>query len=699
MMPHNTKNQFKNLNLATPSDAVSYIENRKRNKASALIIASLPDSTVSFMDGSPYVSDSSAIGKDSLTYDLGVDGLVPLDIVTARMCGAIGYKGGADANIGDSREQILRAMTIAAKHNVPLKMEGLNYNVSEAIFTSSKLFMDGQGCTLYFTNWPAVGGFITNVWGAADIENAPIKRTQSNVHLTNIIASGEMLPPPNATQNSNLFGFARGMYDAIVENCVGRKMRVGNGGGSGGGAFGDEQGTHNVVYRNCQAEDCFRGVRIAGMSGVHNDSGAQSKVVTSQRFENFRAVRCNAAIFVHAIGAPASDYDSTNLFRFDAVFEGVTDVENCGHAAWSPYDFVKYPTIKPQKSGVITVAGGSGLYIENLRVRISSAYTSLADWLGQSSYPAAGTGFIGAGLSGNVGAVVRGWGRNIRIRNITIQGSTDALVNVDRCAALYEIASISPTNTTDVSIRIDNVDQVSGAFNYMVDGHSNLNDSKLGVNINHISLISAPKLGYVAPQLSALKNITLKILSRAGLTLFGRASDFSASNALYPADLSVMGSFAMGGGYSSVGAKYGMTYDGEVARFSANKSTQSGMIGFYNTSGLVGQIVTSGNSTVYATSSDQKLKRNFAEFDSGNILDNINVYKFNWASNGDVGYGVKAQEVVSTYPGAVVKGSEGNVIDNEYIPWSVDYSKFIPIILEEIKRLRQRLSAAEANNK
>jgi hypothetical protein len=103
----------------------------------------------------------------------------------------------------------------------------------------------------------------------------------------------------------------------------------------------------------------------------------------------------------------------------------------------------------------------------------------------------------------------------------------------------------------------------------------------------------------------------------------------------------------------------------------------------------VGSIsVTNGNATQFNTSSDIRLKADERGFDAGPIIDQIEVYDFAWKSGGR-SHGVMAQETVEVYPAAVTH-------DEPTDWWGVDYSKFVALLLNEVKALRLRVAALEA---
>jgi hypothetical protein len=112
------------------------------------------------------------------------------------------------------------------------------------------------------------------------------------------------------------------------------------------------------------------------------------------------------------------------------------------------------------------------------------------------------------------------------------------------------------------------------------------------------------------------------------------------------------------------------------------------------TSNAVGTITGTASATSYNTSSSGELKEDLKSFDAGNIIDATNVYDFKWKSTDERAYGVIAQQAIDVYPLAVthmqVETAEG---DNDF--WGVDYSKYVPVLLQEIKALRARVAALE----
>jgi len=125
-------------------------------------------------------------------------------------------------------------------------------------------------------------------------------------------------------------------------------------------------------------------------------------------------------------------------------------------------------------------------------------------------------------------------------------------------------------------------------------------------------------------------------------------------------------------------------------------ATGSAFAGFVNSSGtVIGSISQDSSSTVnYITSSDQRLKENITDSDdSGNVIDAIQVRKFNWIADGaHEKYGFIAQELKAVVPNAV---SSMGLPDDEDPMLGVDPSKLMAIAIKEIQMLRARVAKLE----
>ena len=126
---------------------------------------------------------------------------------------------------------------------------------------------------------------------------------------------------------------------------------------------------------------------------------------------------------------------------------------------------------------------------------------------------------------------------------------------------------------------------------------------------------------------------------------------------------------------------------------SSSVSTTNGAFQYavYNSNGRVGSITTSGTSTAFNTSSDERLKENIANAaDAGALIDAIKVRQFDWKVDAlHQDYGMIAQELQTVVPAAVHAPAD------ETEMMSVDYSKLVPLLVKEIQSLRDRLAVLE----
>jgi len=120
------------------------------------------------------------------------------------------------------------------------------------------------------------------------------------------------------------------------------------------------------------------------------------------------------------------------------------------------------------------------------------------------------------------------------------------------------------------------------------------------------------------------------------------------------------------------------------------------MISFHNAAGTqVGSIGANATNVAYNTSSGLELKEDLKSFDAGNIIDRTDVYDFAWKATGERSYGVIAQQAVEVYPTAVTHTVQGGGKADDLEFWGVDYSKYVPVLLQELKALRVRVAELE----
>ena len=137
----------------------------------------------------------------------------------------------------------------------------------------------------------------------------------------------------------------------------------------------------------------------------------------------------------------------------------------------------------------------------------------------------------------------------------------------------------------------------------------------------------------------------------------------------------------------------GMVVETGTAAFnsiSTNRAAAGQVLNMYYGGGAGGSISQAAGGVVsFNTGSDARSKTNEQSFDAGPILDAIMVYDFEWIDSGTRAYGVMAQECNEVFPDAVYHHEPEDT-------WGVDYSKFVPLLLQEIKALRVRVAQLEA---
>ena len=125
-----------------------------------------------------------------------------------------------------------------------------------------------------------------------------------------------------------------------------------------------------------------------------------------------------------------------------------------------------------------------------------------------------------------------------------------------------------------------------------------------------------------------------------------------------------------------------------------NSTAAASQIIFYNPNGVVGQILTSGSSTSYSTSSDYRLKNITGPItNSGAYIDSLNPVEGTWKANGSTFVGLIAHEVQEVSRTQIATGEK----DGEEMQ-GMDYSsaEIIANLIAEVKSLRTRVAELEA---
>jgi hypothetical protein len=185
-------------------------------------------------------------------------------------------------------------------------------------------------------------------------------------------------------------------------------------------------------------------------------------------------------------------------------------------------------------------------------------------------------------------------------------------------------------------------------------------------------------------------------ISTTGRWLVVNGTTTSTAGAFTTTSTSNTGSYN-GGAFSSTGASAGFRIiNGNLYQSSVATTAATGHLGFFNPNGAVGTINTSASSTAYNTSSDSRLKDNFADFDADAILAQMAIYQYTWKADGSTGYGPKAQELHAVFPNAVTPGNDLEPGNEGFIPWGYDASKLVPLLIKSAQSMKATIAALEA---
>ena len=90
----------------------------------------------------------------------------------------------------------------------------------------------------------------------------------------------------------------------------------------------------------------------------------------------------------------------------------------------------------------------------------------------------------------------------------------------------------------------------------------------------------------------------------------------------------------------------------------------------------------------FVTASDSRLKRNTRPItDYETILSAVDAVRFQWSASGKADVGVIAQSLLRVLPEAVLEDTDGY--------YKVEYAKLIPVLIQSVKALQERVSVLE----
>ena len=142
---------------------------------------------------------------------------------------------------------------------------------------------------------------------------------------------------------------------------------------------------------------------------------------------------------------------------------------------------------------------------------------------------------------------------------------------------------------------------------------------------------------------------------------------------------------ATGGGHTAFAIN-----NNEAFIFNNRNSGTTYQIDFRTAAVERGSITVGDSSVSFNTTSDYRLKQDLKSFNGISMLDQINVYDFEWKINNTRSYGVIAHELQEVLPYSVYGEKDGAKFQQ------VDYSKIVPVLIQSIKELSVKVAALEA---
>jgi hypothetical protein len=137
--------------------------------------------------------------------------------------------------------------------------------------------------------------------------------------------------------------------------------------------------------------------------------------------------------------------------------------------------------------------------------------------------------------------------------------------------------------------------------------------------------------------------------------------------------------------------------NGVNAQITSNTGTSFPWSNYNATGSYVGGISCTSSATSFPTSSDFRLKKDIEDAPSAidKVL-NTKVVSHNWINDeSHVEFGFIAQDLQNIIPQAVIKGTD-KADGSMDMPWGVDYSKIVPLLVKSIQELKATVDAQAA---
>lgn len=150
------------------------------------------------------------------------------------------------------------------------------------------------------------------------------------------------------------------------------------------------------------------------------------------------------------------------------------------------------------------------------------------------------------------------------------------------------------------------------------------------------------------------------------------------------------------GAYVEKAGRVVASANGDSAIGLRRRSSDGTTVTFHRDTTNVGTISVTTTNTAYNTSSDERLKEKFHDFDAGAIIDQMALYEYQWKADGSIGYGPKAQEMFGVFPLGVTPGNDKEPGEEGFEGWQWLGNPLVALCLKEIQSLRKRVAELEA---
>ena len=180
-----------------------------------------------------------------------------------------------------------------------------------------------------------------------------------------------------------------------------------------------------------------------------------------------------------------------------------------------------------------------------------------------------------------------------------------------------------------------------------------------------------------------LKQINVNAISNFNTSPIQIYSDLNLSNAALTANGTSVGS-----GSTAI-SSIGTDPSGAILYISGSSLllSQNGVSSFFIGGDCNANFIGSVSATNFITTSDARKKRSVTKItDYETILSSVNGVRFEWNDTGVADIGVIAQDVFPVLPEAVFNSADG---------YRVAYNKLIPVLIEAVKSLQERVKALE----